>query len=94
MIQTTEMDSVVITVGPEASLEMPTPSDAASATNDTTGIHRSPMADTAILVVPFMVVLNVIFLRPGMRDSRELKHALTKVHHRMLLAIVANQMGS
>ena len=71
------------------------PSVTASATNDSVGIHRSPMAELARRpAAPFIVVLKVILALPGISDSSDFQHALMKVHHRMLLATVAKKIGN
>lgn len=85
----------LVSTHPCTSFLMPMPSVTASATNEAAGIHRSPMAEFAIKpAAPFIVVLNVILARPGTSDRSDFQHALTKVHHRMLLAMDAKKMGN
>ena len=55
------MANVVMMDGPEASLAIPKPREIHMRIKDRNGIHRSPNALSANLLIPFSVVLNVMF---------------------------------
>ena len=59
---------------------------------DSAGIHRSPMEVLTKRDPPFSVVLKVSVL-PSLVPEKARQKPLTKVHHRMALATLANHSG-
>jgi len=88
MIQMSEIESVETTAGPVAALNMPKPRAEASARKDVVGIHRSPTDLARSASAPLSVVLNVIERPKAPPSARQ--QALTNVHHRIALAMLAN----